>query len=169
MFSRIIALSAALCLGLPAAALAAPNCAAIQARLGCGCAVPVVPGQPVGQLTGVHGDVKKTGEGAFTPVSADVPVQIGDGILTGKDGQALLTFGPACQQMKLASFTSVVVREVEGCACITSVDSGGAPVPPVGGGVAAGGAGAAAPAVVAVGAGVAGFIALGADDSQDSP
>ena len=168
MFFRTITLGVIVSLASAAPIAAAPLCSAVKDRLGCGCAVPIVASHPIGTLTGVGGDVKKTGAGGYVPVNSDVLLNIGDGVLFGKDGHGLFSAGKACQSIRFGASSSLIVRAVDGCACITAANNVPPPTPPP---VPAGGAGlgtAVVPAV-AVGGAAGGLLLLNNDEQQNSP
>jgi hypothetical protein len=163
MGSRTIALALLFSLGASGAALAVPACSAITSDMGCSCAVPIVPDQAIAQVTKVGGDVQKTGAGSYTPISGDTPLKVGDGLILGEAGHSLLTAGPECG-LELGAFTSVVVRAVEQCACITAVDSSGAAIHPE-----ASGGTSFAPIAAAAGGGAAALLLMQTEEEQDSP
>ncbi len=107
---------------LASGAAAAPNCSALLSQ-GCTCAVPVEAGSPVGTLAVIAGDVRKSGAQQYTPLAVNtvVNLQPGDGILVGDRGEAELSAGGRCQARKLGPQSSLVVREVNGCACVAVV------------------------------------------------
>jgi hypothetical protein len=169
MLYRSLALSFILTVAGMGTTMAAPNCVAVQQSQGCSCAVPLIPNTPVGKITNLGGDIKRTSRGSYTAIKTDTAVNVGDGLLFGKDGHGILTAG-SCQGLKLGAFTSVVVRAVAGCACITSVDGSGAPLGPAAPAAAAagtGGSGALAP-LAAVGAVGGGVVLFSTQDTQDS-
>jgi hypothetical protein len=171
MFYRSLALSLIVTVAGLGPSMAAPNCVAVQKSQGCSCVVPIVPQTPVGRITGLGGDIKRTGPGSYTSVKMDTPINVGDGLLFGKDGHGFLSAGPGCQNLKLGAFTSLVVRAVAGCACITSVDGTGAPVGPAAPAAAAagtGGSGAIAP-LAALGAAGGGIALFSTQDTQNDP
>jgi hypothetical protein len=99
---------------------AAADCSALVASQGCACAAPITPGTPIGQLTGVEGNVQKSGAHGYTPVTVSTPLNVGDGLLIGDTGKATMVVGLACQQA-LGSETSVFVRAIQGCACVDTI------------------------------------------------
>jgi hypothetical protein len=104
---------------------AAPNCNALLSE-GCACAAPIAPDRPVGKLTGIEGDVRKTGRGEYTPLASETEdLNPDDGVVIGDGGKAYLTAGSNCQRLELRPRTSLVVREVDGCACVALVGSEG--------------------------------------------
>jgi len=116
-----------LCISVAAAtaASAAPNCSALLTQ-GCTCAAPInKPGEVIGQLNVTGGDVRKTGTGDYTPLAPHTleHLKVGDGVIVGDKGEAYLTAGLNCQDRKLEPQTSVVVGDVDGCACVAVVGS----------------------------------------------
>ncbi len=169
MFYRSLALSFIITVAGLGPSMAAPNCAAVQQSQGCSCAVPLIPNTPVGRITNLGGDIKRTSRGSYTAIKVDTPINVGDGLLFGKDGHGLLSAG-SCQNLQLGAFTSIVVRAVAGCACITSVDGTGAPLGPTAPAAAAatGGSGVIAP-LAAAGAIGGGVLLFSTQDTQNDP
>jgi hypothetical protein len=122
-------------------------------RQGCACVAVATPGRPIGTLLNVVGDVKKSGVNGYAPVQASAPVFLGDSVLVGDKGSALLKVGE-CQHL-MGSNSSFMVRESRGCGCVAVTEA----EPGTGGG---------AGAVVAVGAG-AGLLLLAGHSSPTSP
>lgn len=126
--ARSIALGLAFSMLAATNGFAAPNCGALVATQGCACAAPITPGTPIGQLSGVEGNVQKSGAHGYTPVTLSTPLNVGDGLLIGDTGKAMMTVGLACQQA-LGPETSVFVRAIQGCACVDTIAHND--VPPV--------------------------------------
>ena len=103
-------------------------CSALVQTQACVCAAPIVPGQAVGQLRGVQGSVVLSGHANFSPITAPTGLSVGDGVLLGPDGSALVTLGPTCSNRVLPANSTVSLTQVGGCGCLT-VQSNPAPVP----------------------------------------
>ncbi len=147
-------LALALCISLAAAtnASAASNCSALLSQ-GCTCVAPISkPGDVIGQLNVTGGDVRKTGTGDYTPLAPHTleHLSVGDGVIVGDKGEAYLTAGLNCKDRKLEPQTSVVVGDVNGCACVAIVGSEGI-APLETGSTSGGGRGAALAAAIAAG------------------
>lgn len=120
-------LGLALCISFSAATgvSAAPDCSRLLSE-GCACVASIgEAGDVVGQLNVAGGDVRKTGTGDYTPLAPHTieRLRVGDGVIIGDNGQAYLTAGLNCKDRKLDAQTSVVVGNVNGCACVAIVGS----------------------------------------------
>lgn len=96
-------------------AWAAVDCSALLNE-GYTCAVPIAPGQPVGELTRLGAGVQNTGTGGFTPVKSNL--NVGDQFNVGSDGATFITAGPECQTVQVPVNSIVTVTEINGCAAV---------------------------------------------------
>jgi hypothetical protein len=111
-----------LLLTIPASVLAAPNCSALL-KQGCTCAIPLgAEADPIGSLTNIKGDVLVSGAGGFTPITAAVPVKVGDSIIVPTGGHAVFVAGSSCNR-DLPSESNLVIRDIGGCACAMKVEA----------------------------------------------
>jgi hypothetical protein len=120
---RSISLALAFSLTAATASFAGPNCSALLQSQGCSCIAPLSAGGPLGQLSQIEGDVRKSGTSGYVPVKASTPLNVGDGVLIGNKGKALLTIGLACQHA-LGPQSSVMISSVHGCACVAMIQDG---------------------------------------------
>jgi hypothetical protein len=129
---------------------------------GCFCTFSLAPNptSPVAFLDNVKGDVLKSGQAGFTPVTARAALIVGDSVLLKSDGQALLTAGATCSHL-VGPQASLTIKQIgDGCGCAALAEAKPA------GGVGATGALAA----VALGAGgVAALLALSHHAESVSP
>lgn len=109
--------------GLSGSVLAAPNCTPLLQQ-GCACAVPIDPtaAAPLAQLSDIEGDVLVSGGDGFTPIGGPVPLNVGDSVIVPEGGSARLAAGEACDR-ELQPETSLVIREIDGCACVAQVEA----------------------------------------------
>jgi hypothetical protein len=152
---RSLVLASCLALATASGAFAAPDCSALLSQ-GCACVSAISkPGDVIGQLRVTGGDVRKTGAGDYTPLAPRTleHLSVGDGVIVGDKGEAYLTAGLNCKERKLEPQTSVVVDDVNGCACVAIVGSEGI-APLETGSTNGNGRGAAIAATIAVGGGV---------------
>ena len=89
-----------------------------QVKEGCLCilALPFKPTSPVAFLDKIKGDVLKSGQAGFTPVTARAGLSVGDSVLFKANGQALLTAGASCNHL-VGPQASLIVKQIDGCAC----------------------------------------------------
>jgi hypothetical protein len=134
------------------------TCAAALAQ-GCTCAAPITTGGIIAQLTGVQGNVVVSGQANYTPITTPSGLNVGDGIMVGSNGAALVSMGPSCLNHALAPNSSASITQIGSCACLT-VRSNPAT------GTNSGGGGAA----LAIGAGAgAGVLAIVLSQHHNSP
>ncbi|MEX0852709.1 MAG: hypothetical protein WD036_05410 [Bauldia sp.] len=117
---RVLVVVCATVVCLPAA-LAAPNCQPLLQQ-GCACAVPIDLSGKVGDLSGASENVVVNGQNGYGPTSAAVPLNVGASVIVPDNGRALFTAGPECSR-ELAARSNLVIREMDGCACIVQVDA----------------------------------------------
>ena len=93
----------------------APNCSALLER-GYLCAVPITPGQPIGELAKLGAGARNAGTAGFTPLTSNL--NVGDQFKVGSDGTTFITAGPECQTRQLPANVTVSVIEIDGCAAV---------------------------------------------------
>ena len=144
-------------------AFAAPVCSpGASGQEECICSVPLSTAAPY-FLDSVSGGVVVTAQAGFSPATGGA-LTTGDRIVIPAGGQALLS-GVSCNA-QLPDPSTVVIKEIDGCACaaLTKADVAGI----VGGGGTANAGGAAAAGIVGV-AGAGGLVALGLSEDDDKP
>lgn len=105
-------------------ALAAANCSALLEQQDCACAVAIdrtTPG-PLAELSNIQGDVLVSGTEGYTPIATVIPLNVGDSVIVPQDASAELSAGEACKRT-LQPETSLVIREIDGCACLAQVEA----------------------------------------------
>lgn len=155
----------------PAFAHAADTNAQCSALLdqGCACAVPLesLDGNVFGTLEPISGDVLLTRTtGSQTAISIE-NVSVGDSVTVLENGNALLNAGPTCQ-LQLPAQSSLVVREVEGCACASLVEVQRVASVPATEATGSGRGVLAAAVALAVAGGAAAILLSNGDDDGDS-
>lgn len=111
----LIAVTVLVSLASTGAGWAATDCSALLNQ-GYVCAVPIAPGQPIGELSKLGAGLQNAGTGGFTPVTRDL--NVGDLFTVGSDGSTFVTAGPECQSRKLPANSTVSVVQIDGCAAV---------------------------------------------------